>query len=107
MTMVMNALGLMQQALPGLQPGSPIHRDTLKALQSLSRHVGQGATTAGVQQTQLGDLLRNTIRNALLQKIMSQQSQSKGQDQGGPAGPTPPGGAMPQAPMPSTPLPGA
>jgi hypothetical protein len=105
MTMVMNAMGMLQQALPGLAPGSPIHRDTLKALQSLSRHVGQqGATTSGVQQTQLQDMLRNTIRNALLQKIMQQQAAAKAGQEGGPAGPTPPGGA---APMPSTPLPGA
>jgi hypothetical protein len=105
MTMVMNAMAMLQQALPGLAPGSPVHRDTLKALQSLSRHVGQGATTAGVQQTQLQDMLRNTIRNALLQKIMQQQQAGKaGQESGGPAGPLPPGGA---APMPSTPLPGA
>src|SRR5262245_43836539 len=105
MTMVTNALGLLQQALPGLQPGSPIHRDALRALNSLSRHVGQGAATAGVQQTQLQDLLRNTVRNALLQKIMGQQAQ--GQQGGAPGAPggAPPG-AMAQAPMPSTPLPG-
>jgi hypothetical protein len=96
MTMVMNALSLLTQALPGLPPGSPVHRDALKALGSLSKHVGQGATTAGVQQTQLGDLLRNTVRNALLQKIMQQQAM--GGQQGGRGGP---------APMPSTPLPGA
>ena len=103
--MVTNALGLLQQALPGLPPGSPVHRDALRALNSLSRHVGQGATTSGVQQTQLQDLLRNTVRNALLQKIMAQQSQ---QDKGGGAqAPGVPAGAMPQAPMPSTPLPGA
>jgi hypothetical protein len=104
MTMVMNALALMQQALPGLQPGSPIHRDALRALNSLSKHVGGGATTTGVQQTQLQDLLRNTVRNALLQKIMGQQAQ--GQQQGGGPVPGAPAGAMPQAPMPSTPLPG-
>lgn len=108
MTMVMNALALMQQALPGLQPGSPIHRDALRALHSLSKHLGQGgAATAGVQQTQLQDLLRNTVRNALLQKIMGQQAQGQQQGgQGGPAGASPIPGAQAQAPMPSTPLPG-
>lgn len=102
MTMVMNAMGLLQQALPGLMPGSQVHRDTLKALSSLSRHVGQGSTTSGVQQTQLGDLLRNTVRNALLQKIMQQRAQQQGQQAG--AGQP---GSPAQAPMPSTPLPGA
>ena len=110
MTMVMNALGLLQQAITGLQVGSPLNRDALRALNSLSRHVGQGgAATAGVQQTQLQDLLRNTVRNALLQRIMGQQAGGpggQGQDAGGPAPGAPPG-AMAQAPMPSTPLPGA
>lgn len=100
LTMIQNALGMMQQALAGLQPGTPVHRDVLRALQSLSRHMAQGQPTAGVQQTQLQDLLRNVMRNALLSRVMGQQQQGQ-QDQGGPAG------AMPQAPMPSTPLPGA
>src|SRR5215831_1754729 len=102
-TMVTNALALLQQALPGLMPGSPVHRDALRALNSLSKHVAQGGTTSGVQQTQLQDMLRNTVRNALLQKIMGQQASA--QQGGQPAGM--PAGAMPQAPMPSTPLPGA
>jgi hypothetical protein len=101
LTMLQNALGMMQSALSGLQPGTPVHRDVLRALQSLSRHMAQGQPTAGVQQTQLQDMLRNVVRNALLSKIMGQQQQGQQRDQGGPAG------AMPQAPMPSTPLPGA
>lgn len=100
-TMIQNAVGMMQSALTGLQPGSPVHRDVLRALQSLSRHMAQGQPTAGVQQTQLQDMLRNLARNALLSKIMGQQQQGGGQGEGGPAG------AMPQPPMPSTPLPGA
>lgn len=101
MTMIQNALGMMQSALSGLQPGTPVYRDVLRALQALSKHMSQGAPTAGVQQTQLQDMLRNTVKNALLAKIMGQQKQQGQGDQGGPAG------AMPQAPMPSTPLPGA
>ena len=100
LTMIQNALGMMQSALSGLQPGSPVHRDVLRALQSLSRHMAQGQPSAGVQQTQLQDMLRNVVKNALLAKVAGQQGQA-GADQGGPAG------AMPTAPMPSTPLPGA
>jgi hypothetical protein len=99
MTQVQNALGMLQQALSGLQPGTPVHRDVLRALQSLSRHMAQGAPTAGVQQTQLKDMLRAVARNALLSNIMGQQQQGGGQGA--------PSGAMAQAPMPSTPLPGA
>ena len=100
--MVQNALAMLNQSLAGLQPGTPVHRDVMRAVQSLGRHTAQGAPTAGVQQTQAQDMLRNIVRNALMAKIMGQQQQGAGaSDQGGPAPP------MPQAPMPSTPLPGA
>lgn len=98
LTQIQNALGLMQQALGSLQAGTPVYRDVLRALQSLSRHMAQGQPTAGVQQTQIKDMLRNVARNALLANIMNQQQQ------GGTGGQP---GAMAQAPLPSTPLPGA
>jgi hypothetical protein len=109
MTMLMQAIGLMQQALPGLAPGTPIQQDALKAVQRLSKHVPQGAPGAGVQRTQLEDLLRNIVKNALLQRIMGQQRPGQGGGQGGGqgAGPSPTPGAMAQAPSPSMPLPGA
>jgi hypothetical protein len=47
------------------------------------------------------DLLRNVMKNALMQRIMSQQGGG-----GGPSG-AGGGGGQPPAPMPSTPLPGA
>lgn len=104
MGLVMQAYGLLKQALPGLQPGSPIEQDVLRMTQRLSRHLPQGPPTVGVQQTQLQDLLKNVLKNALIYKIMGQQG-------GGPGGPPPgqggPPGAMAQAPNPSTPLPGA
>jgi hypothetical protein len=108
MTMIMQAIAMLQQALPGLPPGSPAHKDVLKAAQALSRHAPQGAPAAGVQQTQLQDLLKNVVKNALLQRIMANQGQPQpGQGGGGPGGPSPMPGAAQQAPMPSTPLPGA
>jgi hypothetical protein len=103
MTLLMQAVGLIQEALPGLPPGGPMHSDALKSLTRLSRHVSQGQPTAGVQLNQLGDLMRNIMRNGLLQRIMGQQGGGgapggAGGGAGGPGGP---------APMPSTPLPGA
>lgn len=102
------AVDLMQAALPNLATGSQQHKDCVQAISRLSRHLPQGAPTAGAQQTQIGDLLRSTIRNALMQKLMQQKG-----SQGGPPGPPDGGGggAMPpdteQPPAPSTPLPGA
>lgn len=99
LNMLTTAIGMIQQALPGLQLGTPVQQDALKALQRLSKHVPQGAPTVGVQRTHLEDLLRNIVKNALLQRIMGQRQQQGGAGQ--------PPGAMQQAPMPSTPLPGA
>ena len=97
LTQIQMALGQMQQALNGLQAGTPVYRDVLRALQSLSRHMSQGQPTVGVQQTKMKDFLRSLAQNAMLANVLNQQ----GQGQGGPPG------AMAQAPMPSTPLPGA
>jgi hypothetical protein len=107
MTQITTAIGMIQQALGGLQAGTPIHKDALRAVQSLSRHLNQGQPTVGVQRTQLQDMLQSVARNALLSSIMGQQKQAR--DPGAPAGAMPPGmaGGMNPAPMPSTPLPGA
>ena len=102
------AVDMMQAALPNLATGSQQHKDAVQAISRLARHLPQGGPTAGAQQTQLGDLLRNTIRNALMQKLMAQKG-----SQGGPPGPPDGGGGGPmppdseQSPPPSTPLPGA
>jgi hypothetical protein len=100
------AVDMLQACLPNLAAGSQQHRDCVNAIGRLAKHLPQGAPTAGTQQTQLMDLLRSTMRNALMQKIMSQRG-----GQGGPPGtPDGGGGATPpgdQAPPPSTPLPGA
>lgn len=97
MNKLQTAIQMIQEAALGLPPGSPLHRDALKAASSLSRHLGGAsgmAPGAGIQKTQLSDMFRDTVKHMLLQRIMA----SRG---GGPGG----GGAQP--PMPSTPLPGS
>ena len=100
------AVDMITAALPGLDAGSKPHTQAVNALRQLSRILPQGAPTAGVQQTQLQDLLRNTIRNAIMQRLIGNQGGAQappgaGDTGAGPAGPTD------TAPMPSTPLPGA
>jgi len=87
------ALDMLQNALPSIQLGNEIHKDVLQAIQRLSRHLPQGIPTAGAQQSGIQDLMRNTVRNALLQRMMASQG-------GGP-------GTAEAQPQPSTPLPGA
>lgn len=111
--MLKQAVDMIHAALPNLEAGSKPHTDAVNALGRLTKHLPQGQPTVGVQQTQLQDMLRNTARNAMLQKIMSQRQAGGGGggapgaggggggnanvDQGGPG----------QQPLPSTPLPGA
>lgn len=114
--MLKNAVDMIHSALPMLEPGSQPHKDAVKALTSITRHLPQGAGTAGVQQTQLGDMLRNTVRNALLQRIMAQRGGGGGAGGGAQQGGGAPGAGgaqaggepqMPTTPTPSMPLPGA
>jgi hypothetical protein len=110
MTMVQHAIGLLSQALPGLQAGTPIQQDVLRATQRLSKHVSGGSPSAGMQKTHLMDMLASLAKNFILSNIMNQQQQGGAGGAGGAS--QPPGrsaipGAMAQAPMPSTPLPGS
>jgi hypothetical protein len=101
--LLQQAVQLIQQAALGLEPGSQLHRDALRAATQLSRHLGGGAgmgPAVGVQKTMLGDQMKRTIQNQLLQRLFGQKPG------GGRPGQTPsPGGQG--APMPSTPLPGS
>ena len=109
---VKTAVDMLQSALPALGTGGPQHKDVLNAITRLSRHLPQGQPTAGAQQSMIGDLLRATMRNALMQKLMQQKQGGPGGGGGGPpATPDGGGGEMPpggdQSPPPSTPMPGA
>jgi hypothetical protein len=105
MMKVNSAVDMITAALPGLGSGTPLYTAALNALRQLSKHLAQGQPTAGVQQTQLQDLLRKTMQQALFQKILGQRA-AQGQ-QGNPDQPAGASPQMAQAPMPSTPLPGA
>lgn len=102
MNMIIQAIQMLKQAGLGLQPGSKIHSDVFRTISQLSRHLGGAGgmgPAVGIQKTMIGDQLRRTIQNALLQKILGSQGQGgPGQAGGGGAG---------GAPMPSTPMPGA
>jgi hypothetical protein len=90
------ALDLLAKSVPGLV-GSPAMGPVTRALNQLSKHVPQGAPTAGVQATMMRDLQREAQRNPIQQKLQQMAAQ-----QGGPGDQQ-----QPQSPMPSTPMPGA
>ena len=98
MNLIIQAIQTLKQAGLGLQPGSKLHSDVFRTISQLSRHLGGAASmgpAVGIQKTMIGDQLKRTIQNALLQKIMGQGGQGH------------PGGGQGGAPMPSTPLPGS
>ena len=104
MNKLLAAVRAIQDAVQGLQPGSPLHRDALKAAQSLSRHLPQGAPTAGVQMTGMRDIMKQIAQSSFLPQILQQLAGGRGGQQGGDGS----AGAQPNlAPMPSMPLPGA
>ena len=105
MMKVKSAVDMITAALPGLGAGTPLYTASLNALRQLSKHLVTGGPTAGVQQTQLQDMLRGTIQRALFSKILqARAAQGQESNPNQPAGPSP---QMAQAPMPSMALPGA
>ena len=103
MNLIIQAIQTLKQAGLGLQPGSKLHSDVFRTISQLSRHLGGAGgmgPAVGIQKTMIGDQLKRTIQNALLQKILGGRGQGgqPGQAGGGGAG-----GAL----MPSTPLPGS
>ncbi len=87
MSKVREAIGILQQALPELPPGTDPHKAVLNAISSISKYVGPSNAVPGVQQTALRDLQQNAGKNAMLQQVMS----SLGGANAGGGGP--PGGA--------------
>jgi len=84
------ALEMLQGALPQLDMGTDVHRDVAQVVVRLSRHLPSGIPSPQAQQLSMQDMMRNTQRNGMLQRIMASQGQG--------------GGGQPQ---PSTPYPGA
>ena len=89
---VKQATELWQSALPSLATGSEAHSAVLKSIQQLSRHIPQGAPVEGAMQTSMGDMMRNSARQALMQRVAAMQGGAPG------------GGATP---TPTSPIPGA
>lgn len=91
LTKVREAVRLLEMALPNFPVGSDPHKDTLKAIQSLSKSVPASAEVPGVQQTTLADLQQQAQKSAMFQQV---QRSLAAQGGGAPAQP----GAPPPQP---------
>ena len=98
LTKINTAIGILTQAMGGLQPGTEIHKSVLNSIQSLSKVAPASDAVAGLQQTNLRDLGQQAEQDAMLQSIMRQSMA-----QGAPGGAPTPGG-MPAGAAPGMPI---
>ena len=75
MSMVREAVKMLQQALGGLPLGSDPHKDVLKAITSLSKSVPPSSEIPGVQMTQLAGLQKQAGDDAMLQQLAAAMGQ--------------------------------
>jgi hypothetical protein len=90
---VLEAIKILQLALPDLPPGTPVHKAVLGAISGISKHAQPANAQPGIQKTTHRELGREAQQQAPMQALMRMLSQ-------GPGGGAPPGGAA--APAPAT-----
>ena len=93
---VRNAVRMLEQALPNIPMGSPLHDDVLKVTQSLSKHMQPGEGGQGLDLQHLMQMVRSQSQQApmgALQRMFPQRPNSPPAMPGQPpAGGAPPGG---------------
>lgn len=73
----------MEMALPGLPVGSEPHKDTIKAISSLSKSVPASSEVPGVQQTTLADLQQQAQKSSMFQNVQRALQAQNAQQPGG------------------------
>ena len=87
---IRNALKMMQEALPLIPMGDPLHAELLKTVQSIAKHIKQEESNPQLEQAAMISQLRQQAQQAPQAAIARQMAASAGQGQP-PAGPaTPP-----------------
>lgn len=97
MSKVKVGLEALQAALPMIPMGSELHADVMKAVSSISKHMGEAAGAGGGGGAQIQQLVE-MIRNAKMQGQPPQAGMMPG-GAGAPPPPPPPGGAPPMGGM--------
>ena len=85
---VRTAVEMLQKSLQGLPMGSPEHTDVMKAISTLSKHVGQQQDDQGAKVQQLAELARSAQTNPQAGALARMFPQPGGG--GGPPAPAPP-----------------
>lgn len=87
---VREALKLLTDTLPELEPSSPPYKAVYDAIGKISKHVPPSAEVPGVQHTALRNLAQNAQQSSMMQSLM----RSMGSQPGG-APPDPSAGGAP------------
>ena len=69
MSLVRNALEMLQKALPMIPMGSPAHADLLKAVASISKHMEHDAGNKGVDLQSLLQMARQASQQSPIQAL--------------------------------------
>jgi len=70
LSMVREAIKLLEQALPQLPTGSDPHRAVAKGIEQISKYVTPSDEVPGVQKTQLANLQKQGQQSAMMQSLM-------------------------------------
>lgn len=89
MSKMREAIKLIEMALPGMQPGTDAHKDTIDALSKLSKAFPASEEVPGIQKTQLQGLAQKAQQDAMFQAILRQQSAGGGASPPGAGAPAP------------------
>lgn len=86
MSLIRNAIEMVQKALPMIPMGSPLHADLVKVISSVSKHMDQGETNKGVDLQSLLQMARQASQQSPVQAANRMFPAPNAP----PAGPTPP-----------------
>lgn len=81
LTKVRNALQMLEQALPDVPMGMPMHNDILSAVKNLSKHLAEGAENKGLDIQSLIQATKQTQQGApmaAMQRMFAQQGSGAG-----------------------------
>jgi len=97
MALVEKATRMLEKALPGLGAETEPGQAVMKAIASLSKHVPEGSTSSGIQNTAMQNFLMQQRQGGPLAGVLAALQQGGG---AGGAGGQPPG-ATPPRPLPA------
>lgn len=81
------AVRLLEKALPVMGVGTEVGKDIMKALTTLSKHVPPGATSAGVENSALSQMMMQQRQEAPMLALMRAQAAKGAAPGGAPAAP--------------------